>query len=77
MNVQINYKNIPSEKNSVNHVLFTDENFNILMLKKYLLNKEYFFMSDLLKSKDLKKKIISLDINSKKKNYFSIVKKKY
>ena len=67
MNVQINYKNISSVKNSVNHVLFTDENFNISALKKYLVNKEYSFVTDLLKSKDLKKKIISLDLNSKKK----------
>ena len=29
MTVQINYKNIPSEKNSVNHVIFTDEKFNV------------------------------------------------
>ena len=67
MNVKINYKNIPSKKNSINHVLFTDENFNILGLKKHILDKEYSLISDLLKSKDLKNKIISLDINSKKK----------
>ncbi len=29
MNVQINYKNIISTKNSINHVLFTDKNYNI------------------------------------------------
>ena len=74
MNVEINYKSNPSGKNSVNHVLFTDENFNILALKKYLSNKEYSFVSDLLKLKDLKRKIISLDINSKKKNYIYIFK---
>ena len=67
MNIQINYKNKPSEKNSINHVIFTDEDFNILALKKYLQKKEYSFVSDLIKSKDLKKKIINLDVNSKKK----------
>ena len=77
MKVQINYKNISSEKNPVNYVLFTDENFNILNLKNHLLKIEYSFVSDLLKSKDLKKKIISFDVNSKKKNYLNIVKKKY
>ncbi len=66
MNVQINYKNIKHTKNSTNHVLFTDENFKINGLKKYLLDKEFTTVSDLLKSKDLKKKIICLDINSKK-----------
>ena len=66
MNVQINYKNIRSTKNSTNHVLFTDENYNIKGLKKYLLNKEFSIVSDLLKSKNLKKSITCLDINSKK-----------
>ena len=67
MNIQINYKKISPKKKSVNYVLFTDENFNILSLKKHFLNKEYSFASDLLKSKNLKKKFISLDISSKKK----------
>ena len=66
MNVQINYKNIKFKKNSTNNVLFTDENYNLIGLKKYLLNKEFSTVSDLLKSKDLKKNIICLDINSKK-----------
>ena len=66
MNVQIKYKNIRSIKNSTNHVLFTDENYNINSLKKFLLNKEFSTVSDLLKSKDLKKNIICLDISSKK-----------
>ena len=56
MNVQINYKNIKHTKNSTNYVLFTDENYNINGLKKYLLNKEFSTVSDLLKSKDLCKK---------------------
>ena len=51
MNVQINYKNINFAKNSTNHVLFTDENYNISVLKKYLLNKEFSTVSDLLKLK--------------------------
>ena len=66
MNVQISYKNIKSTKNSTNYVLFTDENYNINNLKKYLLNREFSIISDLLKSKNLKKNIICLDINSKK-----------
>ncbi len=75
MNIQIRYKNITSKKNSINHVIFTDENFNILGLKKHVLNKEYSFISDMLKSKDLKKKIIDLDINSKKKIILISLKK--
>ena len=45
-----------------------------MKLKKYVSTKEYSFISDLLKSKDLKKRIISFDISSKK-NYFNFVKK--
>ena len=66
MSVQISYKNIKSTKNSTNLVLFIDEKFNFLKLKKYVSPKEYSFISDLLKSKDLKKRIISFDISSKK-----------
>tara|TARA_Y100000768_G_scaffold306336_1_gene240348 strand:+ start:2501 stop:3955 length:1455 start_codon:yes stop_codon:yes gene_type:complete len=66
MNVQINYTNIKHTKNSTNHVLFTDENYNIKGLKKYLSNNEFSTVYDLLKSKDLKNNITCLDINSRK-----------
>ena len=75
MNVKLNYKNIRFTKNSVNHVLFTDENYNINNLKKYLLSKEFSIISDLLKSKDLKKNIISIDINSNKTIFLISFKK--
>ena len=76
MNVQIDYKNTPSQKTSINHILFTEENFNISGLKKLFSAKEYSTVTDLIKSKDINKKIISLDISSKKKNYFNFIKKK-
>ena len=76
MNVQIKFNNYPSEKTSVNHVLFTEENFNILGLKKHFSDNEYSFISDLIKSKDVKRKFISLDINSKKKIILISLKKK-
>ena len=67
MSIAINYKNILMKKNSSNLVLFVDEKFNILSLKKHILGTEYSFISDLLRVKDLKKSIINFDINSKKK----------
>ena len=67
MTITINYKNNVPKKDSFNLVLFVDEKFNISSLKKYVLSKEYSYIFDLLKTKDLKKKIISFDINSKKK----------
>ena len=66
MSIAINYKNILMKKNSSNLVLFVDEKFNILSLKKHILGTEYSFISDLLRVKDLKKSIINFDINSKK-----------
>ena len=66
MSVQINYKSA-YKKNSINSVLFVDEKYSISNLKKFISNSEYSFVLDLLKTRDLKKKIISFDINSKRK----------
>ena len=75
MNVKINYKSKSSKKSAINQVLFTNENFNLTKIKKYFLYKEFSFISDLLKSRDLKKKFISLDISSKKKIILVSIKK--
>ena len=67
MSVSINYKKNTIKKNPPNIVLFVDEKFNILSLKKYLKNSEYSFISDMFKTKNLKQRILDFDINSKKK----------
>ena len=67
MTVQINYKNKFSKKETSNLVLFVDEKFNISTLKKHILSSEYSYILDLVKTKDRKKKIVTFDINSKKK----------
>ena len=67
MTVQIIYKKNPGKKNSPNLVLFTDEKFNISKIKKYVKNSEYSYIFDILKTKNTKKKILTFDINSKKK----------
>ena len=67
MSVQIIYKNNPSNQRISNLVLFVDEKFNISSLKNYISSSEYSFISDLLKTKDRKKKIANFDINSKRK----------
>ena len=64
MSVQIRYKNTSSE-NSLNKVFFVDEKYRILALKKYLSLKEYNMISDLIKSKETNKKMLSFDISSK------------
>ena len=67
MHLQINYKNSSYKNNSSNIVLFVDEKFNISKIKKHISSSEYSFISDLLKTTDLKKKIAIFDISSKKK----------
>ena len=57
MTIKINYKSTSFKKNSNNLVLFVDENFNIGGLKKHVSNTEISYISDLLKTSDLKKKL--------------------
>ena len=75
MNVSINYKTLTSKKSAINQVLFVEKNFNIIKIKKFFSNKEFLFATDLLKTKDLKKKIISLDLSSKRKIILVSIKK--
>ncbi len=67
MNIKVNFKKKTSDKSNVNSLLFVDEKFNIKDLKKHISNSEFSYISDLIKTKDINKKIISFDINSKKK----------
>ena len=75
MSVKIIYKNNSSNKKSLNLVLFTDDKFNIVALKKHISSQEYSFISDLVKTKDFKKKILDFDISSKKKIILISIKK--
>ena len=74
MTIAINYKNSPNKKGSSNLVLFVDEKFNILSLKKHIANSEYKYILDIIKSKNLKKKILTFDFSSKKKNNTNFTK---
>ena len=65
MPVTINYNSVSSKKTSSNLIIFTDEKFNNSGLKKYVSNTEYSFITDLIKTKDLKKKIIYFYYNVK------------
>ncbi len=75
MSISINYKSRLAKKNLGNLVLFVDEKFNILSLKKHILSSEYSIISDLIKSQDLKRKILGFDINSKRKIILVSLKK--
>ncbi len=67
MNVQINYNKVSSKKTPNNVVFFVNEKFDISGLRKYITNSEYHYTKDLLKTKNLKEKLIISEISSKKK----------
>ena len=75
MTVKITYKNEISKKNPQNLILFVDEKFNISGIKKYISNSDFILISDLLKTRDEKKKILAFDISSKKKIILVSLKK--
>jgi leucyl aminopeptidase len=75
MSIKINYSNKVSSKSSNNLVLFTEENFNINGLKKYISNVEFSYINDLLKNSDLKKNFHFFEVNSKKTIFLVSVKK--
>ena len=77
MNIKINFKNRAFNKSSGNVVLFVDEKFNISGLKKLISQSEYSYILDLLKSEDLKKKILFFDISSKRKIILISFKKNF
>ncbi|MDB0053892.1 leucyl aminopeptidase [Candidatus Pelagibacter sp.] len=75
MTIQINYKKLVLEKRSSNLIFFLDEKFNLSGLNKNISNEEHSYISDLLKTSDLRKKILFFKINSKKTIYLISLKK--
>ena len=71
MSIKINYSNKLTGKISSNLVLFVNEKFNISNLKKIISNNEFSYISDLLKTSDLKKKYFCLWSQFKKENSFN------
>ena len=67
MSLKINYLKTKSKPSS-NLALFTNEKYKINKLRRYLTNHEFSFISDLLKTSDLKKNLLVFELNSKKKN---------
>ena len=60
MSIKINYSHKLTSKSSANLVLFVEKNFNINGLKKHISNIEFYYINDLLKNSDLKKKYLVL-----------------
>ena len=76
MTLSIFYKN-KVKKKYVNTVLFVNEKFSSIELKKYISSSEYSYISDLLKTQDLKKNILNFDISSKRKIILISIKKNF
>ena len=55
MTVQINYKDNISKKLSSNLIFFVNEKFSLESLKKNISINEFSYISELLKTSDLKK----------------------
>ena len=73
MTVQILFKNID---NSNNQLLFVEEWHNIKTIRKHVSSADFSYIKEILKNNDLKKKILSLDLNSKKRLILVSIKKK-
>ncbi len=74
MTIEINYSITQNSAQFANYVLFVEENFKINNIKNFS-NTEISYFKDVLKKNDLKKNIISFDLNSKKKIILINVKK--
>ena len=67
MAIKINYLKKTNIKASSNIVVFVDDKFNILNLKKYISSKEIIYIKDLLRASDIKKNMFVFEVNSKRK----------
>ena len=76
MSVKINYLKNSSPKSSANLVLFTNDKFNINNLKTKFSKSEFLYISDIIRTNDLKKNLLVFEINSKKKVILISVKEK-
>ncbi len=76
MSIKVKYTNKSAAKPTSNIVLFCGGEYKINYLNKYLSKTEFNYISDLLKTSDLKKSFLTFNINSKKKNNLNIFKKR-
>ena len=75
MSIKISFKKSSSKKTFTNQVLFVNEKFNTTPLKKYISSLEFSYITDLLKSSDLSKNLLTFELNSKKKIVLVSIKK--
>ena len=76
MSIKISYKSDSLKKSSNNLILFVDEKFNTTQIRSFLSSYENSYINDLLKTSDLKKKLLAFELNSKRKIILVSLKKK-
>ncbi len=67
MPIKLNYSKKTISKISSNLVLFCDEKYKTIGLKKYVSDNEFSYINDLTKTIDFKKNLYVFEVNSKKK----------
>ena len=75
MSIKISYKTSSFVVKPRNLIFFVNEQYSVSGLKKYFTKSEHNFVSDILKSLDLTKKVISFDLSSKKKIFLISLEK--
>ncbi len=67
MPIKITYSNNTKNKNLSNLILFSNEKFEVKYIKKFLSKNDFSYINDILKTSELKKKILVFEVSSKKK----------
>ena len=67
MTIKINYLNKTINKLASNLILFCDEKYSIGGIKKYISNAEFSYISDLIRTIDVKKTYLFLKSIQKKR----------
>ena len=75
MSLKLNYLNGATRQSSANLVLFCNEKLSISSLKKYISENEHSYISDLVKTSDIKKNLFVFKVHSKKTIFLISIKK--
>ena len=75
MKIKINYLSKSNNQFVYNQALFIEENFDIKFIEPFFSNNEIVYIREILKKTNLKKNVISFDLNSKKKIILISIKK--
>jgi leucyl aminopeptidase len=75
MNVQFYYLKNTINRSNLSSIIFINDKNNLESIKNQVSKSDYLFISDLIKSKDPKKQILTFEINSKKTFFLISLKK--